>query len=236
MPLGLLGFERFKTYCLFTNPEEKPFLWLQVVGEPKVAFLVMSPYVVMPAYQPEIPDEDAEFLGLKSAQDALILNVVTVRGPQRASVNLKGPIVLNRHTLLGKQVIPRNASEYRRGSCAAGPGQLTGRHHHADSFPQTQRKHRDQRTHCRQSHAGQWRCREAGNRRASERARASAGGIRGDPEKQRSGGDPTHGASAQALSPARRGGGFGLRHNLSAKRRHGCPQLKIKTNQQNPVQ
>lgn len=112
MPLGLLGFEQFKNYCLFTNPSEEPFLWLQVVGDPKLAFLVMSPFVVLPSYQPEIPDEDAEFLGLKSSQDALIFNVVTVHGPRQASVNLKGPIVLNRHTLVAKQVIPRNAPEY----------------------------------------------------------------------------------------------------------------------------
>jgi flagellar assembly factor FliW len=112
IPFGLLGFERFKSYCLFTNPTEEPFLWLQVAGDPKLAFLVMSPFAVLPTYQPEIPDEDAEFLGLKSSQDALIFNVVTVRGPRQASINLKGPIVLNRHTLVAKQVIPRNATEF----------------------------------------------------------------------------------------------------------------------------
>lgn len=109
IPLGLLGFERFKSFTLATNPEEEPFLWLQVVEEPKLAFLVMSPFVVVPDYQPEISEEDARSLGLQDQEEPLIFNIVTVRGAQQATVNLKGPIVLNRRTLVAKQIIPLNA-------------------------------------------------------------------------------------------------------------------------------
>ncbi len=112
MPLGLLGFEHCKSFNLGARPLEEPFLWLQSAGELKVSFLVMSPFVVLPDYRPDIPDEDAQFLGLATAEDALIFNVVTVRGPQQATVNLKGPIVLNRRTLVAKQVIPLNAPDY----------------------------------------------------------------------------------------------------------------------------
>ena len=54
---------------------------------------------------------DIEFLGIQSPADALMLNIVTVRNEQ-ATVNLKGPIVVNRHTLIGKQCIPTNVAEY----------------------------------------------------------------------------------------------------------------------------
>src|SRR5271157_1456904 len=100
MPLGLLGFEQYKSFALVTKPEEEPFLWLQVVEEPKLAFLVMSPFVVVPDYQPDL-----------CAEDPLIFNIVTVRGAQQATINLKGPIVLNRRTLVAKQVIPLNAPQ-----------------------------------------------------------------------------------------------------------------------------
>jgi flagellar assembly factor FliW len=113
MPLGLLGLERFKRFSLVTHPEEEPFLWLQVAGEPDLAFLVMSPFVVLPAYQPEIADEDARFLELQSPDDTLIFAIVTVRSGQDATINLKGPIVLNRRTLRAKQVIPVNASNFQ---------------------------------------------------------------------------------------------------------------------------
>ena len=109
MPLGLLGFERFKNFVLAANPEEEPFLWLRAVEDHKLAFLAMSPFVVVPDYRPEFSREDTELLGCKDSAELLILNIVTVRGAEQATVNLKGPIVLNRRTLVAKQIIPLNA-------------------------------------------------------------------------------------------------------------------------------
>ena len=112
MPLGMMGFEPVKAFTLHANPAEEPFLWLEAVGNPKLAFLVISPFVVLPSYCPEIPEDDVRFLELESREDALVFNIVTLRGPQQATVNLKGPIVMNRRTLLAKQVIPVNAAEF----------------------------------------------------------------------------------------------------------------------------
>jgi flagellar assembly factor FliW len=112
LPLGLLGFERIKEYHLLANPKEAPFLWLQVPEDPTLAFLLINPFVAEADYQPDIPDEDARFLGLEEPTDALLFNIVTLRGPSRATVNLKGPIILNRRTLVGKQVVLNNAAEY----------------------------------------------------------------------------------------------------------------------------
>lgn len=112
LPLGLLGFESIKEYQLVTEPADAPFQWLQVETNPNLAFLIVSPAAVLPSYQPDIPDEDVAFLGLKTAEDAAVYNIVTLRGPQGATLNLKGPIVINRHTLLAKQIIPNNATDY----------------------------------------------------------------------------------------------------------------------------
>jgi flagellar assembly factor FliW len=35
-----------------------------------------------------------------------------MRGPNEVTLNLKGPIILSRRTLVAKQVIPTNASEF----------------------------------------------------------------------------------------------------------------------------
>ena len=43
---------------------------------------------------------------------ALIYNIVTLRANGRATMNLKGPVVLNRYTLTGKQVVITNAAQY----------------------------------------------------------------------------------------------------------------------------
>jgi flagellar assembly factor FliW len=111
MPLGLLGFERVKKYVLLNTREEEPFLWLQMLDNPAQGFVVVAPSVVLPAYAPDIHQADIDFLGIKSPADAIVLNIVTVRGGQ-ATVNLKGPIVLNRHTLVGKQCIPGNVAQF----------------------------------------------------------------------------------------------------------------------------
>ena len=112
MPLGMLGFEQCKRFSLHADPAEEPFLWLEAAANAKLAFLAISPFVVVPNYRPEISDEDVRFLGLERPEDALIFNIVTVRGPQQATLNLKGPIVLNRKTLIAKQIIPVNATEF----------------------------------------------------------------------------------------------------------------------------
>jgi flagellar assembly factor FliW len=112
LPMGLLGFEQIKDYVLLANPAEEPFAWLKVQSNAALAFVVIDPFIVMPNYQPDIPDADAAFLGLKQPDDALLLNIVTVHGPHRATVNLKGPIVINRLTHVGKQVIIANANDY----------------------------------------------------------------------------------------------------------------------------
>jgi flagellar assembly factor FliW len=112
LPLGLLGFERIKEYRLLANPAEAPFLWLQWPNDASLAFLVINPFLVAPDYSPDIPDEDAAFLGLQGPDEALLFNIVTLHGSSPATVNLKGPIVFNRRTLLGKQVVLNNASDY----------------------------------------------------------------------------------------------------------------------------
>jgi flagellar assembly factor FliW len=112
LPMGLLGFERMKDYLLIANPAEEPFGWLQVKGDTSLAFVVINPFLIAPDYSPDLPQTDVEFLGLNDTQDAMLLNIVTVHKQGQATINLKGPIVINRHTGVGKQVVIANATDY----------------------------------------------------------------------------------------------------------------------------
>lgn len=111
MPSGLLGFEDIKRFVLLSNPEEAPFSWFQVLDDPSLAFLVLPPFEAKQDYEPEIGDDDTKYLNLKKPSDALIYNIVTLRNG-KATVNLKGPIVINRFTFRGKQVVLQNAAKY----------------------------------------------------------------------------------------------------------------------------
>jgi len=110
--MGLLGFEHLTDYVLVSNPAEEPFLWLQVKGNGPLAFVVVNPFLIAPDYQPDLPQADVDFLGIQDPDDAVLLNIVTLHAAGRATVNLKGPIVINRQSLRGKQVVLANASEY----------------------------------------------------------------------------------------------------------------------------
>jgi flagellar assembly factor FliW len=112
LPLGLLGFETVKNYVLLTRAEEAPFMWLQMIDDGKRAFLVVPPEKVVPDYQPEIGERDSSFLQLSSPEDAFWLTIVTMRPHTPPTVNLRGPIVINRRTLIGRQIIPNNAAGY----------------------------------------------------------------------------------------------------------------------------
>ena len=112
LPMGLLGFEKMKEYLLISNPVEEPFGRLQVKGDTSIAFVVLNPFLIVPDYHPDIPETDVEFLNLHDAQEAMVLNIVTVHKEGHATMNLKGPVVINRNTGIGKQVVISNGANY----------------------------------------------------------------------------------------------------------------------------
>jgi flagellar assembly factor FliW len=112
LPLGLLGLEHLKRCVLLENPHESPFRWLQVMDQPDLAFLLLPALEVFPEYEPDVSPEDVKFLGLDRPEDALVFNIVTLSAKGDGTVNLKGPVVINRFTLKGKQVVLANASRY----------------------------------------------------------------------------------------------------------------------------
>ena len=110
-PSGILGFEEVKEYILQPMPDLDPFFWMEGVTGKKHAFLLVPPAHVLESFSIELNQEDVNFLDLQSSEDALIFNIVTYGPNQTMTVNLKGPILLNRHTMVAKQVVPMNAVE-----------------------------------------------------------------------------------------------------------------------------
>jgi len=67
---------------------------------------------VMADYLPDINEEDAGFLKLTDAGDADVLNTVTKLANGNIAADLKNPLVFNRHTGKGKQLLLVNAANY----------------------------------------------------------------------------------------------------------------------------
>ena len=113
-PQGIFGFPDLRSCELIFNQDELPFMWLQEQEKGGLAFIVLEPIGFIPDYTVEIPDGDVAFLGIQSPDDVLILNIVTINKdrPEQITANLVGPLIVNRQTRVGKQVIVNNYERY----------------------------------------------------------------------------------------------------------------------------
>ncbi len=114
LPNGLIGFSQYQRAELLYMPDHLPFLWMRLHGPDTIHFIVMEPGGLIADYEPEIFDDDATQLGIENPAEAMILNIVTLRQQQPidASVNLVGPIIVNRRTRISRQLVISNYSRY----------------------------------------------------------------------------------------------------------------------------
>jgi flagellar assembly factor FliW len=106
-PAGLPGFphaHRFEVAAW--GPAGSPFLLLSSLEEGDIAFVVVPPWVFYPEYDFELDTDTAERLALNAAEDAVVFAVVTLRERlEDSTLNLLGPIVVNRFTHEAAQVV-----------------------------------------------------------------------------------------------------------------------------------
>ena len=106
-PAGLPGFPQAHRFELAPwGPAGSPFMMLSSVDDPDVGFVVVPPWVFYPDYEFELDNGTAERLSLDSSEDAVVFAVVTLRDrPEDSTLNLLGPIVVNRFTHEAAQVV-----------------------------------------------------------------------------------------------------------------------------------
>lgn len=102
-PRGLIGLGGAR-YALLGKPEEEAIVWLHAVDDPDLAVPVADPWAFFGDYAVDLPDEEAERLGITDPAQARVLVVVRV-GPTPAEcfANLKAPILVANGT--GHQVL-----------------------------------------------------------------------------------------------------------------------------------
>ncbi len=114
LPQGLVGLPEYKSCEILTAPDQAPFLWLRLHGPTPLHFVLIEPGGLIADYEPELFDEDAAALGIADPADATLFNIVTLHSgqPNSATVNLSGPLVVNRRTGIARQCILANYSRY----------------------------------------------------------------------------------------------------------------------------
>jgi len=106
---GLGGFESLRRYALI-GESDSPVEWLQSLDDPDVSFALLEPFLFRPDYVFELPDRDAEALGMQEPGDALVRCILTLsEQAEKITANLLAPLVLCRRTHLARQVILQDA-------------------------------------------------------------------------------------------------------------------------------
>ena len=101
-----VGFADARRFVLVDVEDNDVFYWLQSVDDPSLAFLCAVPWAFFPDYSPVVPDDDQESLELETAEDAMVLTILTVhREAKQITANLLGPLVVNQNTRIGRQVV-----------------------------------------------------------------------------------------------------------------------------------
>ncbi|MGH9017301.1 MAG: flagellar assembly protein FliW [Acidimicrobiales bacterium] len=108
---GIPGFPASRHFRVESlSPELEPFCVMRSEEEPGISFVLVEPGPLFPDYTIEIDEQHVERLGLQSADDALVLLIVTVGQPPTA--NLLGPLVVHRRTHAAAQVV-QYQSDYK---------------------------------------------------------------------------------------------------------------------------
>lgn len=103
---GLPGFESEKQFVLLGFPDNHVFYTLQSISTPDVAFVVTDPFSFFPDYEIKLDDSTVDALGIENEADVTLLSILTVREPfQETTTNLQAPVVINRSTKRGRQLI-----------------------------------------------------------------------------------------------------------------------------------
>lgn len=105
-PRGLAGFEDEQDFILLQIRPEAPLLILQSVNNPQVGLLVADPYSFLQTYPVMVGDAEQKLLQIERMEDAAILVTVSIPAgePEKAALNLTGPIVINHKARIGLQV------------------------------------------------------------------------------------------------------------------------------------
>ena len=108
--LPIIGFHDLTKYTIIDYKPDSPFKWLQSVEEGDLAFPITLCSFFGIDYQFDIPDEEAEKLGIESADDVFVCNIATIpqSNPQGATINMLAPIIVNLANKKAMQTVLKN--------------------------------------------------------------------------------------------------------------------------------
>lgn len=111
---GIFGFDSLKKFIILYDGAEEgnPFAWLQAIDSQDVCLPMISPMYWFQDYSPDVDDELIGSIGDLDPSALDLYTIVVIPDDIKAmTTNLKAPIIINRETKQGIQVIV-NDDEY----------------------------------------------------------------------------------------------------------------------------
>ncbi len=106
---GILGFEDIHDFLLLDTEDGSPFYWLQAEKISEIAFVIIDPRIIVPDYKIEVDSNELEELEIKKDEDILQFSIVTIyENLQDITINLLGPVIINKTNHYAKQLINQN--------------------------------------------------------------------------------------------------------------------------------
>ncbi len=107
MTASFLGFPHCHRFVLRPHKPDSPFMWLQAVDSPELAFVVIQATALNPEYRPVIPGSIRKELKIKTNEEMDLLLILTVprKDPGKMTANLLGPVAINTRERLARQVL-----------------------------------------------------------------------------------------------------------------------------------
>lgn len=103
---GIPGFESFKDYILSDIEDTPPFKLLKAKEDENIAFVTIVPFDFKADYEVKLTNEVIDKLSIKSEEDVLILNTVTLNSDvKKITTNLRAPLIINLQNNKGYQMI-----------------------------------------------------------------------------------------------------------------------------------
>ena len=105
--VGIPAFEEEHEFVIIPYDEESPYVFLQSLATPDLAFLMTMPFVFFPEYEFELDDESQAKLGIEKQEEMLIYSLLTIPGGKVSDMtaNLMAPVVINTTNMQARQIV-----------------------------------------------------------------------------------------------------------------------------------
>ena len=104
---GLVESPAVQEFVVLDVAEDCQYQWFQAIKEPDLALVIIDVYLLDTEFKAEVSDEGLAELEITQTDPVLIMAVITIPSgqPEKATANLRAPLVVNLRTRKGKQLI-----------------------------------------------------------------------------------------------------------------------------------